>query len=463
MNTVDRDPDDDGRDSVDHLIVSLRAYVTRAPTRAKKNKGEGKSSQRPAGKKQFPPRIPPSEWILVFDCETRTTPDQRLRFGAYQLRNKGRLFERGAFYEPEVLSVEDLTLLSQVVAEKSETSDGERVRLLTREQFVDEILYGSGRDVGAQIVGFNLPFDISRLAIDHASARRSMRGGFSFKLSEKEGRANVAIKHLSQKAALIRFTGEKPEEAEDEAAEIDPDAFHESELPADPDRGYFVDVKTFAAALTSSSHSLASLSELLDVPTKKTESEEHGGPLTPDYVRYGLRDVQTTWECFDALARRLASFGLDETGPYDLYSEASLGKAYLKTMKIARWRELQPGFPPQMMGQILSAYYGGRAEVHIRRQIVPVIHCDFLSMYPTVCTLMGLWDFVRARGVIYREDTERVQALIETPREELAEQLRHKPIWSELTTLVQWRRTAISSRSEQNIQTLRRPTSASMN
>jgi hypothetical protein len=90
--------------------------------------------------------------------------------------------------------------------------------LLTREQFVDQVLYGSGRDVGAQIVGFNLPFDISRLALDHDSARRSMRGGFSFKLSEKEGRANVAIKHLSQKAALIRFTGEKPEEAEDEAA-----------------------------------------------------------------------------------------------------------------------------------------------------------------------------------------------------------------------------------------------------
>ena len=270
--------------------------------------------------------------------------------------------------------------------------------MLTREQFVDEILYGSGRDVGAQIVGFNLPFDISRLAIDHDSARRSMRGGFSFKLSEKEGRANVAVKHLSQKAALIRFTGEKPEKAEDEADEIDPDAPHESEVPADPDRGYFVDVKTLAAALTSSSHSLASLSELLDVPTKKTDSEEHGGPLTPEYVRYGLRDVQTTWECFDALAQRFASFGLDETGPYDLYSEASLGKAYLKTMKIARWRDLQPNFPPQMIGQILSAYYGGRAEVHIRRQIVPVIHCDFLSMYPTVCTLMGLWNFVRARA-----------------------------------------------------------------
>ena len=114
MNAVDRDPDDDGRDSVDHLIVSLRAYVTRAPTKAKKSKGEEKRGQRPAGQKQYPPRIPPSDWVLVFDCETRTTPDQHLRFGAYQLRNKGRLFERGAFYEPEVLSAEDLTVLSEV-------------------------------------------------------------------------------------------------------------------------------------------------------------------------------------------------------------------------------------------------------------------------------------------------------------------------------------------------------------
>jgi hypothetical protein len=437
MNAVDRDLDEDSQDSVDHLIVSLRAYVTRAPTKAKKSKGEEKPGQRPAGKKQFPPRIPPSDWVLVFDCETRTTPDQRLRFGAYQFRNKGRLFERGAFYEPEVLSAKDLTVLSKVLAEELETSDGERVRLLTRAQFVDQVLYGSGRDVGAQIVGFNLPFDISRLAIDHDSARRSMRGGFTFKLSEKEGRANVVVKHLSQKAALIRFAGEKPEKAEDETEETDPDTPHESEVPADPDRGYFVDLKTLAAALTGGSHSLASLSALLDVPTKKTESDEHGGPLTPDYVRYGLRDVQTTWECFDALAQRFATFGLNETGCYDLYSEASIGKAYLKTMKIARWRDLQPNFPPQMIGQILSAYFGGRAEVHIRRQIVPVIHCDFLSMYPTVCTLMGLWNFVRARGVIYREDTERVRALIETPREELAELLRHKPVWSGLTALVQ--------------------------
>ena len=70
------------------------------------------------------------------------------------------------------------------------------------------------------------------------------------------------------------------------------------------------------------------------------------------------------------------ALGLTDTGLYDPYSEASLGKAYLKTMNIGRWRDLQPKFPPQIIGRILSAYYGGRAEVHIRRRIV-VVAADF--------------------------------------------------------------------------------------
>ena len=97
----------------------------------------------------------------------------------------------------------------------------------------------------------------------------------------------------------------------------------------------------------------------------------------------------------------------------------------------------QPGFPPKLIGQILSAYYGGRAEVHIRRRIIPVIHCDFLSMYPTVCTLMGLWNFVRACGISNREDAVSARVLLETPSDELIERFRHKPAWLDLAALVQ--------------------------
>jgi hypothetical protein len=56
------------------------------------------------GWKKSAPRAQPSDWVLIFDCESRTTPDQRLRFGAYQLRYKGQVWERGGFYEPEVLA-----------------------------------------------------------------------------------------------------------------------------------------------------------------------------------------------------------------------------------------------------------------------------------------------------------------------------------------------------------------------
>ncbi len=44
----------------------------------------------------------------------------------------------------------------------------------------------------------------------------------------------------------------------------------------------------------------------------------------------------------------------------------------------------------------MTAYYGGRAECRIRRSPVPVVYLDFLSMYPTVNALMGLWAYLTA-------------------------------------------------------------------
>jgi hypothetical protein len=45
MSAVDREADDDSRDSVDHLIVSLRAYVTGAD---ESQEGQGGEKTRPA-------------------------------------------------------------------------------------------------------------------------------------------------------------------------------------------------------------------------------------------------------------------------------------------------------------------------------------------------------------------------------------------------------------------------------
>src|SRR5205085_41305 len=76
----------------------------------------------------------------------------------------------------------------------------------------------------------------------------------------------------------------------------------------------------------------------------------------------------------------------------------------------------------------------GRSEVHLRRVIAQVLYCDFLSMYPTVCTLMGLWRWVIAKGVSWRETTEETRAfLAKVTRKDLQD----NDLWLELPTVVQ--------------------------
>jgi hypothetical protein len=64
-----------------------------------------------------------------------------------------------------------------------------------------------------------------------------------------------------------------------------------------------------------------------------------------------------------------------------------------------------------------------------------VLYCDVLSMYPTVCTLMGLWRFVIAQGVAWEEVApEEIQELLAriTPAD-----LRRPEAWQQLPVLVQ--------------------------
>jgi len=153
---------------------------------------------------------------------------------------------------------------------------------------------------------------------------------------------------------------------------------------------HFVDVKTLASAMLSRGFSLASLSKHLNVIHQKLEFDAFDGPITNEMIKYAVRDTQTTWECYIELRNRFEVLGLTDLRPEKAYSEASIGKACLKKMGITPWQQSQPRFDPQQIANIVSTYFGGRSEVRIRREIKQVMLCDFLSMYPTVCTLMGL-------------------------------------------------------------------------
>jgi hypothetical protein len=105
-------------------------------------------------------------------------------------------------------------------------------------------------------------------------------------------------------------------------------------------------------------------------------------------------------------------------------------------MGIAPWRKVQPDFPCVMLAQIMGTYFGGRSEVRIRREVRQVILCDFLSMYPTVCVLMGLWRFVTAQGVEWRDATAEARQLLESVD---LRQLQSPAFWRQLPMLVRAR------------------------
>jgi len=391
------------------MPIAIRAFVQR-------------QSHAASGSGSFVPRqeLGPSDYTLIFDTETTTDAAQQIRFGNFQLRKGGDLEAAGIFYDLDTLAPDEEEIL-WAYAERRGLTVG------TVAEFISEIFFPYGYDCRATIVGFNLPFDISRLAIGHDSARgKMMHGGFTFKLSARKERPAIQVKHLSRRASVIRFTVPGKQRT--------PRGMRKKQIAVQPHRGFFVDIKTLAAALTSRSFSLASLGAFLGVASEKLETEEHGGPLTEAYLAYAERDVQTSWECFLKLRERYDAHGLTLTPMHKIYSEAGLGKAYLKQMQIRPWKDLQSDMPLDLMGAIVSSYFGGRSEVHIRRDIRQIAYCDFLSMYPTVCVLMGLWRFVIANGMSWEDTTEATRHLLDNAT--LAD-LREQTFWQRLTTLVE--------------------------
>ena len=104
---------------------------------------------------------------------------------------------------------------------------------------------------------------------------------------------------------------------------------------------------------------------------------------------------------------------LGDLPPEKAFSAASISKAFLNTMGIP-----QPAQKFQLddktSGICMQGYYGGRAEIRIRHTPVPVVYADFLSQYPTVNTLLGLWRLLTAEKVLVREATREVQTLLKS-------------------------------------------------
>ena len=347
---------------------------------------------------------PLREWrrpdgMLVFDTETRKDRTQRLTFGSYLFIVNGQWCKESLFYGDD-LPIRDHKILERYVATINAQKRDEEydLSLLTRHQFAEKLFRNvyKGRCL---LVAFNFPFDISRVACDFAIARGRFAGGFSLDLwshaqQRHQFRPSVCLKHIDSKRALKGFTRSKNPDEEDLIPEGSTTGKQEEDYVF---RGHFLDLRTLAFALTDVGYTLEKACEEFSVEHGKQSIAQHG-IVTSKYIDYNRRDVLATSE----LAAKL----LEEFDKHDInlqetkaYSPASIGKAYLRRMGIKPILQRQPDFPKKYLGYSQSAFFGGRTSAHIRKLPLPVVYTDFLSMYPTVNSLMGLWRFVTARKI----------------------------------------------------------------
>lgn len=385
------------------LPILLRAYVESEPNRSRRFGTQ--------------PAQTASEWSVTIDCETWTDPGQALRVGFCRVYYGDEL-RRHVLFHADELGASDLKVVRQF--EKPD------LEIVPHGEFIDKIFYKYGYHLRGMIIGFNLPFDLSRLAVSHASARKTMRGGFSLKLSPHNYQPPVQIKHLSKYVSMMRFAA--PYVSPNSRSQLK----HGKHNPHK--RGYFLEVRAVAAALFSRSFSLASLAEFLGVAHGKLETDHHGKPLTRQYLEYAERDVLATWECYLELCRRYEALELKSTPINRIFSEASIGKANFVEIGIEPWLKVQKDVPSKLLSQTLSTYFGGRSEVRIRQELRQVMLCDFLSMYPTVCTLTGLWSFVIGKGMRWRNGTAEVKRILNTWT---LKELQDRSNWRKLVALVQ--------------------------
>lgn len=362
-----------------------------------------------------------SDYVLAFDTETTIDALQNLTFGMYRwCINTGKqllVLEEGVFYADDLsLSHPDgiETIRSYAAFTLSDAppnpdygvTGNEPIRFLSRSEFVETVFFRA-LQCDAMIVGFNLPFDLSRIAVGSSDGIGRNYGGFSFNLYDKDHpdasfRPNIRIRSLDSKKAFISVT--RPSKG---IAKADGTTRKVVQWVAP---GRFLDLRTLSFALSNISYKLASACEAWGV-SPKIHPEEHG-LVTPEYIEYCRQDVRSTTELAFALIGHYNELKL--TLPVEkVYSPASIAKASLKDMGIIPPLDRQPDFDRDILGVVMESFYGGRSEVKIRRQFLPVAEHDFTSMYPSVNTLMRLWRFLTCETVRVVDSTREVQSFLD--------------------------------------------------
>lgn len=352
--------------------------------------------QRKEWRRRWTPKWP--KCCLIFDTETTIDAKQKLKFGCYRrCRLEGtayRCIEEGLFYADD-LPAKEIAILRRYRQDRRNVPTIERfparmtLGLMTRTSFINRVFWDAIRK-GQLTIGFNLPFDLSRLTVRAANGRKgSWSLVLSLRKSRKTGelapnadRPRIVINSMNSKMAFIKLGS----------------ILHRDEWPRE---GRFLDLRTLGWAIRNEAFSLDRACKGFGVEGKIKHKPT--GRVTPNEIHYCRGDVGATARLLNAMKTEFDQNPI-ELQPEKAYSPASIAKAYLDAMQISR-PKAHFKVPNKALGIAMQTYYGGRAECRIRRTRVPVIYTDFTSQYPTVNALLGNWDVLTARSIRFEDYT----------------------------------------------------------
>jgi len=365
---------------------------------------------------------------LIFDTETTADLSQRLMVLGWRLVVDGDVIEEGLAHPDDAgPAVVDL-LRSYAASHPGATVAGTPMVVVPLSEWLDTRLHRYGVKRKADVVGFNLPFDLSRLAKHATVVRRASRfkGGWSLglwgepdrddptKWHDMRYRHRLLIRNLgARRGAFMGWRGEA-HNRKGEGSE----SFH---------AGHFVDLGSLTYALTGRHYSLASACPAFGV--EREPDAPTWGRLDASMLDHVRADVAATAALYLACQTELAAHPGVELAADRLYSPAGLASAYLTAMGITPPRRQHPDFDRELLGAAAVASYAGRAEARIIRTPVPVTVLDWSSMYPSVCALAGLWRHWCAKRLAPTEVTDELRAWLADAPESLVERCLDPASW----------------------------------
>ena len=233
---------------------------------------------------------------LIFDTETRIDPTQKLTFGCfrrYELRqNKYSCVEEGLFFADK-LGRPDRRVLERYVDNRLNVPETEtfppqlKLKSMYLDFFLRQYFWGAVRR-GDLIVGFNLPFDLSRLAAKYTNAKNN---GWSLVLSNRTSRKTgetetdierprIVVTSINSKMAFFKLSSKwRPKEWRNEPR--------------------FLDLRTLTFALRNVGYSLSTACKAFGVPGKLSHTPT--GDVTTKEIKYCREDVAATGRLLNAV------------------------------------------------------------------------------------------------------------------------------------------------------------------